>query len=61
MKRQRQIEYDRHKYAKMSAEEKKQKKQAIVLASKRRKQFSNLAIACLPSSSHSTGHFLTTV
>lgn len=58
MKRQRQIQYDRDKYAKISVEEKKRKMEAIILARKRRKQFSDLEIACLPSSSHSTGKFL---
>ncbi|PKU85996.1 hypothetical protein MA16_Dca001827 [Dendrobium catenatum] len=52
MKGKKKIRMLNHHYAKMSTKEKRRKTQAIILVRKR-KQFSNLEIACLPSSSHS--------
>ncbi|PKU78514.1 hypothetical protein MA16_Dca015795 [Dendrobium catenatum] len=60
MEDQRKKEYQRQRYAKMSAEEKQKKIRDISIARKRKKQFSNLEIACMPSTSNCSGFFLLT-
>ncbi|PKU75010.1 hypothetical protein MA16_Dca027124 [Dendrobium catenatum] len=57
---QRKKEYQRQRYAKMSVEEKQKKLRDSNIARKRKKQFSNLEIACLPSTSTCPGFFLHT-
>ncbi|PKU62116.1 hypothetical protein MA16_Dca029226 [Dendrobium catenatum] len=60
MESQRKKEYQRQRYAKMSVEEKQKKFRDINIARKRKKQFSNLEIACMPSTSNCPGFFFLT-
>ncbi|PKU64275.1 hypothetical protein MA16_Dca005198 [Dendrobium catenatum] len=53
-------EYQRQRYAKMSVEKKQKKLRDGNIARKQKKQFSNLEIACLPSTSTCPGFFLHT-
>ncbi|KAI0497089.1 hypothetical protein KFK09_023417 [Dendrobium nobile] len=57
---ERKKEYQRQRYAKMSVEEKQKKLRDNNIARKRKKQFSNLEIACLPSTSTCSGFFFLT-